>query len=86
MHICVLGAGVIGLTSAYRLLKANHQVTLVDAATLPGSQISLGNGAQMSYSYVSPLADLSVWNALASIHIQQRFAANAVPANGFAPQ
>lgn len=61
MHICVLGAGVIGLTSAYRLLEACYQVTLVDAATLPGSQTSLGNGAQLSYSYVAPLADPSVW-------------------------
>ena len=61
MHICVLGAGVIGVTSAYRLLEAGHQVTLVDAAALPGSQTSLGNGAQLSYSYVAPLADPSVW-------------------------
>ncbi|HWW06055.1 D-amino acid dehydrogenase [Collimonas sp.] len=61
MHICVLGAGVIGVTSAYRLLEAGHQVTLVDAAALPGSQTSFGNGAQLSYSYVAPLADPSVW-------------------------
>ncbi len=62
MHICVLGAGVIGVTSAYRLLEAGHQVTLVDAAALPGSETSLGNGAQLSYSYVAPLADPSVWS------------------------
>ena len=61
MHICVLGAGIIGVTSAYRLLEAGHQVTLVDAAAQPGSQNSLGNGAQLSYSYVAPLADPSVW-------------------------
>ncbi|AIY39757.1 D-amino acid dehydrogenase small subunit [Collimonas arenae] len=61
MHICVLGAGIIGVTSAYRLLEAGHQVTLVDAAAQPGSQTSLGNGAQLSYSYVAPLADPSVW-------------------------
>jgi D-amino-acid dehydrogenase len=61
MHICVLGAGVIGVTSAYRLLEAGHQVTLIDGAALPGSQSSLGNGAQLSYSYVAPLADPSLW-------------------------
>jgi D-amino-acid dehydrogenase len=61
MHICVLGAGVVGVTSAYRLLEAGYQVTLVDAAALPGSQTSFGNGAQLSYSYVAPLADPSVW-------------------------
>ncbi|MFC5472913.1 D-amino acid dehydrogenase [Paraherbaspirillum soli] len=61
MHICVLGAGIIGVTSAYRLLEAGHQVTLIDAAAQPGSQASYGNGAQLSYSYVAPLADPSVW-------------------------
>jgi D-amino-acid dehydrogenase len=61
MHICVLGAGVIGVTSAYRLLRQGHQVTLIDAMPEAGSQTSLGNGAQLSYSYVAPLADPSVW-------------------------
>jgi len=61
MHICVLGAGIVGVTSAYRLLEAGHQVTLVDAEAQPGTQTSLGNGAQLSYSYVAPLADRSVW-------------------------
>ncbi len=61
MHICVLGAGVIGVTSAYRLLQAGHQITLVDALPQAGSGASFGNGAQLSYSYVAPLADPSVW-------------------------
>ncbi|EJM96052.1 D-amino acid dehydrogenase [Herbaspirillum sp. YR522] len=62
MHICVLGAGIIGVTSAYRLLQDGHQVTLVDASDAPGNGTSLGNGAQLSYSYVAPLADPSVWS------------------------
>jgi D-amino-acid dehydrogenase len=61
MHICVLGAGVIGVTSAYRLLRDGHQVTLIDARAQAGTGTSLGNGAQLSYSYVAPLADPSVW-------------------------
>jgi D-amino-acid dehydrogenase len=61
MQICVLGAGVIGVTSAYRLLQDGHRVTLIDAMPEAGSQTSLGNGAQLSYSYVAPLADPSVW-------------------------
>ncbi|MBC7501413.1 MAG: D-amino acid dehydrogenase [Herminiimonas sp.] len=61
MHLCVLGAGVIGVTSAYRLLEAGHQVTLVDAMPAPGAGASYANGAQLSYSYVAPLADPSVW-------------------------
>ncbi|HEY4318832.1 MAG TPA: D-amino acid dehydrogenase [Herbaspirillum sp.] len=62
MQICVLGAGVIGVTSAYRLLQDGHQVTLLDAMSEAGSQTSLNNGAQLSYSYVAPLADPSVWS------------------------
>lgn len=62
MHLCVLGAGVIGVTSAYRLLQDGHQVTLIDAAPQAGQGTSLGNGAQLSYSYVAPLADPSIWS------------------------
>lgn len=61
MHICVLGAGVIGVTTAYRLLQDGHQVSLIDARQQPGEGTSQGNGAQLSYSYVAPLADPSVW-------------------------
>ena len=61
MHLCVLGAGVTGLTTAHRLLREGHQVTLVDANPEPGSGASRANGAQLSYSYVAPLADASVW-------------------------
>ncbi|MCP1575671.1 D-amino-acid dehydrogenase [Herbaspirillum rubrisubalbicans] len=62
MHICVLGAGVIGVTTAYRLLQDGHQVSLIDAHEHPGAGTSYGNGAQLSYSYVAPLADPSVWS------------------------
>jgi D-amino-acid dehydrogenase len=61
MHICVLGAGVIGVTTAYQLLQAGHQVTLVDKCEDPARGASFSNGAQLSYSYVAPLADPSVW-------------------------
>lgn len=61
MHICVLGAGVIGVTSAYRLLQDGHDVTLLDAHAEAGAGTSLGNGAQLSYAYVAPLADPSIW-------------------------
>ncbi|QRX83782.1 D-amino acid dehydrogenase [Glaciimonas sp. PAMC28666] len=61
MHIVVLGAGVIGVTSAYRLLESGHQVTLIDAEAKAGAQTSLANGGQLSFSYVAPLADRSVW-------------------------
>ncbi|MDO9406469.1 MAG: D-amino acid dehydrogenase [Polaromonas sp.] len=63
MHVCVLGAGIVGLSSAYALSVAGHQVTLLDRGA-PGNGASGGNGAQLSYSYVQPLADPGIWKQL----------------------
>ncbi|MDB5829853.1 MAG: amino acid dehydrogenase [Variovorax sp.] len=63
MHICVLGAGIVGLATAWQLQRGGHQVTVIDRAA-PGEGASAGNGAQLSYSYVAPLADPSIWRQL----------------------
>lgn len=60
MRVCVLGAGIVGLATAYELNLADHEVTVIDRAH-PGSGASGGNGSQLSYSYVQPLADPSIW-------------------------
>jgi len=56
MEILVLGAGVIGLSTAYYLNAAAHQVTVVERNTEVGLETSHANGGQLSYSYVAPLA------------------------------
>ncbi|MEO5760389.1 MAG: D-amino acid dehydrogenase [Mesorhizobium sp.] len=56
MQVCVLGAGVIGLTTAYFLASEGHKVTIFDRNGLPGQEASYANGGQLSYSYVAPLA------------------------------
>ncbi len=63
MHVCVLGAGIVGLATAYELRHRGMDVTVVDQGQ-PGSGASGGNGAQLSYSYVQPLADASIWQQL----------------------
>ncbi|MGH8848962.1 MAG: FAD-dependent oxidoreductase, partial [Polaromonas sp.] len=63
MHVCVLGAGIVGLATAYSLRRAGHEVTVVDRAS-PGSGASGGNGSQLSYAYVQPLADPGIWRQL----------------------
>ncbi|TDC22925.1 flavin monoamine oxidase family protein [Kribbella albertanoniae] len=37
-HVVILGAGIAGLTSAYELLKAGYQVTLLEARKRPGGR------------------------------------------------
>lgn len=61
MHVCVLGAGIIGLSTAYELNQRGFKVTVVDGADQVGAGASGQNGAQLSYSYVQPLADPSIW-------------------------
>ena len=56
MRVCILGAGVVGLATAYQLAREGHQVTVLDAEAGPGLGTSFANGAQLSYSYVAPFA------------------------------
>ena len=64
MHVCVVGAGIVGLTTAYALQQAGHQVTVVEQAGQAAMGASGGNGAQLSYAYVQPLADPGIWASL----------------------
>jgi len=56
MKVCVMGAGVAGMTSAYFLWSAGHDVTVVERNAGVGLETSYANGGQLSYSYVAPLA------------------------------
>ena len=61
MNIVVIGSGVVGMTTAWRLARDGHRVTVVDRAPATAQGASHANGAQLSYSYVAPLAAPSVW-------------------------
>ncbi|KAF1020106.1 MAG: D-amino acid dehydrogenase 1 [Paracidovorax wautersii] len=65
-HACVIGAGIVGAACAYALAREGWRVTLVDAGTQPGEGVSKANGAQLSYSYVEPLATPTALRALPS--------------------
>lgn len=60
MRVVVLGAGVIGLATAWCLLRDGHRVTLVERNQGVALETSYANGGQLSYSYVAPLASPSV--------------------------
>ncbi|MGU3306167.1 D-amino acid dehydrogenase [Pseudomonas sp. M5A4_2d] len=59
-RVCIIGGGVIGLASAYALVRAGHEVTVIEARDTLGSETSFANGGQLSYRYVAPLADAGV--------------------------
>ena len=59
-HVCVVGAGVIGVTSAWALAEAGWRVQLIDRTGATALGTSYCNGGQLSYRYVSPLADAGV--------------------------
>ncbi|MVY95070.1 FAD-dependent oxidoreductase, partial [Enterobacteriaceae bacterium 8376wD7] len=52
MQIAVVGAGIIGISTAHALAQEGHQVTLVERHPGPGEGTSYANGGQLSYSYV----------------------------------
>lgn len=66
MHIVVIGAGIIGLTTAWSLVQDGHTVTIIDRETAVGQGTSFANGAQLSYSYVAPMASPAVLASLPS--------------------
>jgi len=56
VRVLVLGAGVIGATTAYVLARDGHAVTLVDRRPGPGLETSYANGGQISASHAEPWA------------------------------
>jgi D-amino-acid dehydrogenase len=57
VKIIVLGAGVVGVTSAWYLAHAGHEVTVVDRQPFAGFETSFANGGQISASHAEPWAN-----------------------------
>lgn len=55
-HSIVLGSGVIGITSAWYLANAGHQVTVVDRQSGPAQETSFANAGMISPGYSAPWA------------------------------
>ncbi|TJZ76303.1 D-amino acid dehydrogenase [Chitiniphilus eburneus] len=65
MRIAVLGAGVIGVTSAWFLARAGHQVTVIERAPEVARETSYANGGQISVCHAEPWANPKApWKAL----------------------
>ena len=56
MKVLVLGGGVVGLSCAYYLARAGHQVELVDRQSGPALETSFANAGEISPGYSTPWA------------------------------
>ena len=65
MRIAVLGAGVIGVATAWYLRQDGHEVQVIDRREGPGLETSFANGGQISADHAAPWAKPGVpWQAL----------------------
>jgi D-amino-acid dehydrogenase len=64
----VLGGGVVGVTTAYFLAKAGHEVTLLEEKDALGLEASSGNAGIIapghSFAWASPRAPRMLWESL----------------------
>lgn len=56
MKVIVLGSGVIGVTSAWELVRAGHEVTVIDRSAGPALETSFANAGEVSPGYSTPWA------------------------------
>ncbi|MBP6861635.1 MAG: D-amino acid dehydrogenase [Neisseriaceae bacterium] len=56
MRILIIGAGIIGLTSAWYLSQAGHEVVVVDQHNGPAEGASFANGGMLSVGHCAPTA------------------------------
>ncbi len=65
MKVVVLGAGVIGVCSAWYLAQAGHEVVVVERQSAAGLETSFANGGQISVCHAEPWANPATpWKVL----------------------
>ena len=60
MRVIVLGAGLVGVASAWYLQKAGHEVIVLERQPGAGLETSFANGGQISVSHAEPWANPQV--------------------------
>lgn len=63
MQVTIIGAGIVGVTTAHALLDAGHQVTLIDPGEKAGRATD-ANAGWIAHTDIMPLASRKVWRNL----------------------
>lgn len=63
----IVGAGVVGVATAYALARRGVAVTILDKAAGPGRGASFANGAQLSYVYTEALANTALLHRIPAL-------------------
>lgn len=68
MRIVVLGAGIVGVTTAYELASDGHEVVVIDRQDKAAMETSFSNAGMVSpghaYTWASPRAPRILWDSL----------------------
>ena len=64
MHVIVVGAGLVGVATAWNLAEHGHRVTVLDRQPGPARETSFANGGQISTSHAEPWANPAVFGKL----------------------
>ena len=54
MHIAIIGAGLAGVSAAWYLRQAGHEITVIERDAAPALETSFANGGQISISHPEP--------------------------------
>lgn len=64
MKIVVMGAGIIGVTTAYFLARSGFEVEVIEKNEKAGLGCSFANGSQLSFSHVEPFSSKSSFSLI----------------------
>src|SRR5579864_7284315 len=64
LRVLIIGAGLIGVTSAYSLRRRGHEVVVIDRAAGPGLETSFANGSLLTPSMPEPWNAPGCWRTL----------------------
>ncbi|SKA05738.1 NAD(P)/FAD-dependent oxidoreductase [Sediminibacterium ginsengisoli] len=85
MQIIIIGGGIIGLSSAWYLREAGHEVTIIDKSGINGN-CSYGNAGYVCPSHFVPLATPGIvkqglkwmWNSSSPFYVQPRLSRSLI--------